>query len=125
MSEVEERICLILRQDCRVTLSFVSQIQAARHCQDQTVVGINTFDLGSPVSVAECQFGTRLQTGIYVQFQVSVDELTGEIMLSIQDALFQSIARLYQTSETVCDPEFRIVNDVEATAIVNVRFNKW
>jgi len=88
--------------------------QAARQLQ---VNVIDTFDLGAVLSVAECQFGTRFQTGIYVRFQVNVANLTDAMIQSIQEALLQSIATLYQTSETVCDPEFRIVKNVEANVV--------
>lgn len=50
-----------------------------------------------------------------MSFQASSQQVTDEFIQNIENALMQSITTLYGTTANACDPEFRVVNSVNAT----------
>jgi hypothetical protein len=65
-------------------------------------------------------FNTRFNTGIVVQF--GCDELLelGNIMATIEDTFQVIVNGLYEVDPDNCNPEFRLVQSVQATIDVNI-----
>lgn len=82
--------------------------------------GLTSSCPGMSWSVAECEFGTKFQTGVYVRFQAIQNDFNIFVMQEIEDALKESINTFYQNTVLDCNPEFRIVDYVSATVITEV-----
>jgi hypothetical protein len=75
---------------------------------------------GCVESVADCQFGSFFETAVVVAF----DNVTfaDEFQDVIEGAFLSTLNRFYETTEAICNPEFRLIQSVES--IIGVKVNQ-
>ena len=67
--------------------------------------------------VADCFFGTNFGTGLIVSFDGSIEDVTLEVLASIEDAFLISANNEFENNDLECNPQFRVVETVEAAIV--------
>ena len=81
---------------------------------------VEALDLECLSSVGQCEFGTRFSTGIVVLFDQDDLLESGNLTATIEDTFLQTINTIYDVDDESCNPEFRMIDSVQATIGVNL-----